>query len=159
MAIVEPTTIAHDSMLTVDTDDLYWLGLLQSQMFAAWVRAVGGRIKDDPRISAEMTYNTFPWPQAVGAAAQDRVRAATSAMLDVRAVHTDVALEHLYDPLSIPRGLVIAQRAIDRAVDDLYGRGHFDELKRAAKLFELYATAIGQLDATHPKRRRRRAAA
>ena len=157
MTIVEPTTIAHDSMLTVDTDDLYWLGLLQSQMFAAWVRAVGGRIKADPRISAEITYNTFPWPEGVGGAAQDRVRTATQAMLDSRANHAGVALEDLYDPLSIPADLVVAQRGIDRAVDALYGRGRFDELKRATRLFELYAKAVGELTAaaTAPRRRRR----
>lgn len=145
MVLMEPTTIAHDSMLTVDTDDLYWFGILQSQMFAAWVRAVGGRIKGDPRIGAETTYNTFAWPENVGPTARDRVRAAAQVMLDVRADHDDVPLEDLYDALSMPGELVKAQRGIDQAVDALYGRGRFDELGRATRQFELYVKAIAQL--------------
>jgi hypothetical protein len=156
MVLMEPTTIAHDSMLTVDTDDLYWFGILQSQMFAAWVRAVGGRIKGDPRIGAETTYNTFSWPENAGPTARDRVRTAAQTMLDVRAKPDGVPLEDLYDPLSMPAELVKAHRGIDQAVDALYGRGRFDELSRATRQFELYAKAVAQLAGEASKRSRSR---
>lgn len=161
MAIVEPTNIAHDSMLTVETDDLYWFGILQSQMFAAWVRAVGGRIKGDPRVSAEVTYNTFSWPSSPSAAARDRVRTATKEMLEARDKHAPATLEQLYDPLSMPADLVVAQRRIDQSVDALYGRGKFDELKRSRRQFELYEAAMGKLAAEVAKkapRKRRKTA-
>lgn len=154
MTIEEPTTIAHDSMLTVDTDDLYWLGLLQSQMFAAWVRAVGGRIKGDPRISVEITYNTFSWPERAGSAARTRVREAMQDVLDARDEHAGAPLDALYDPLSTPPLLVKAHRRLDAAVDALYGRGRFDELSRARRQFELYDAAIAHLAAEVDKPRR-----
>lgn len=158
MAFMDLDVIAHDSMLTVATSDLYWFGVLQSQMFAAWVRAVGGRIKGDPRVSAEMTYNTFPWPDEPGPTARNRVAHAAQAILDARAQHPGTALEVLYDPLSMPTDLVNAHRRLDQAVDALYGRGTFDELKRAARLFERYEQLVGRLDTAKPTKRQRRRA-
>lgn len=138
MVLASPDEIAHDSTLTVETDDLYWFGLLQSQMFAAWVRGVGGRIKGDPRISAEMTYNTFPWPIEPGSAAANRVRDAAQAVLDSRDHHGGTTLDVLYDSVSMPSDLTKAHAALDRVTDALYGRGTFDELKRLATLLRRY---------------------
>jgi len=114
-------------------------------MFAAWVRAIGGKIKGDPRVSAEMTYNTFPWPEEPRPAAKSRVRSAAQDILDARS-NNSAPLEVLYDPISMPPKLVAAHRKGDQAVDALYGRGTFDELRRVTRLFEKYQRATESRD-------------
>jgi len=62
MVFIDDGSIAHDSTLTVAAAPMWLFAVLQSSMFMAWVRAIGGRIKSDHRISAELVYNTFPFP-------------------------------------------------------------------------------------------------
>jgi hypothetical protein len=59
-----PDDIAHDSTLTVEGADEYLFGVLSSDMFTSWLATVGGRIKSDFRLSAELVYNTFPFPDS-----------------------------------------------------------------------------------------------
>jgi hypothetical protein len=139
MAFAEPDAIAHDSTLTIAGASLHLFGVLQSAMFTTWLHAVGGRIKGDPRISAELVYNTFPWPRAAG---PDVSRAARR-VLAVRAAHPGHSLDWLYDPRTMPRALSRAHDALDAAVDALYGGGAFDEAARLALLLERYSAMAG----------------
>lgn len=134
----EPDVIAHDSTLTIQTSDLYVFALLHSSMWMAWVRAIGGRIKGDYRISSELTYNTFPWPNPPTGPARQRLADAAQRILDARADHPGSNLDVLYDPLAMPANLVRAHADVDREVDRLYGRGSFDEVKRLAALLRRY---------------------
>lgn len=155
MVFAEPDTIAHDSTLTIQTDDLYIFGLLHSAMWMAWVRAIGGRIKGDYRVSNGFVYNTFPWPDAPTGPARQRIADAAEAVLTARDAHPGSNLDDLYDPLTTPPDLVKAHRELDRRTDALFGRGSFDEVTRLALLLRRYE----QLSSlTPPPRRRRRAA-
>jgi len=145
MVFADAEVIAHDSTLTVADADTYLFGLLQSGMWMAWVRAVAGRVKSDPRISAELVYNTFPWPDEPSAARRKRVEDAGRAVLEARASHSDATLADLYDPHAMPASLVKAHARLDRAVDALYGRGAFDEIKRLTRLLERYQILLGEL--------------
>jgi hypothetical protein len=155
MAFAEPSVIAHDSTLTIPGADEYLFGILQSAMFMAWLRAVAGRIKGDPRISAELVYNNFPWPDDPGPSARDRVELAAREVLATRARYSSNSLDELYGPTSMPADLVRAHAALDRAVDGLYGRGRFDELKRFRLLLERYEIQVARLGAPMPRRGRR----
>jgi hypothetical protein len=139
MVFAEPDVIAHDSTLTIETDELFTFGLLHSSFWMVWVRAIGGRLKGDFRISSELTYNTFPWPEKPSIPARDRVRDSASAVLEARAAHPEATLSALYDPLAMPADLVRAHRDLDRVVDRLFGRGRFDDPKRLSVLLTRYA--------------------
>jgi len=159
MVFADPETIAHDSTLTIAGADEYLFGLLHSAMWMSWVRGIGGRVKSDYRVSAELVYNTFPWPKPPSPAARRRVQDAAWAVLDTRATHPDATLADLYDPRAMPASLVTAHARLDRAVDALYGRGSFDEVKRLARLLERYQTLLGELSQHGAKPARRRRAA
>ena len=62
MAFFGPEDISHDSGLMVEGADDYLFGLLHSTMFNALVRAVAGRLESRIRISADVSYNAFPFP-------------------------------------------------------------------------------------------------
>ncbi len=145
MAFAEADVIAHDSTMTIEGADEYLFGILHSAMFMAWLRGIAGRIKGDPRISAELVYNNFPWPDNPSPAARERVKAAALEVLAARDQYSGLSLDALYDPIAMPPELMAAHAMLDRRVDALYGRGRFDEPKRLALLLAKYSALVGQL--------------
>jgi hypothetical protein len=154
MVFADPEVIAHDSTLTIETDDLYLFGLLHSAAWMAWVRAIGGRLKGDFRISSEVTYNTFPWPDAPTGPARERVSEAAGRVITARDAHPDETLTTLYDPLAMPADLARAHSELDQNVDRLFGRGSFDEVKRLSMLLQRYDQLTSVTASRRPKRAR-----
>jgi hypothetical protein len=120
MAFLEPDVIASNLLLTISGADLTTFGMLSSRPFNCWNATVSGRLESRFRISAEVTYNNFPWP-TMNDAQKAAVEAAAQAVLDARAVHTGCTLADLYDPLSMPVDLVKAHKVLDKAVLAVYG--------------------------------------
>jgi hypothetical protein len=138
MAIFGPEVIATDSLLTVADASLYTFGLLQSVPFMIWNASVSGRLKSDFRISAEITYNNFPWPEK--STNKDAIENAAQSVLDVREKYPTSSLADLYDPRSMPKDLVDAHNALDRLVLSAYGlKSDATEADILANLFARYA--------------------
>jgi hypothetical protein len=123
--------VVHDSGAYVESADLALFGVLQSAMFAAWQRTVGGRIRSDYRFNNRLVYNTFPFPRLTGAQ-RERVAAAAQEVLAARAAHPGVSLGRLYAPGATPADLLRAHRRLDAAVDAAFG--HAPETDRLATL-------------------------
>jgi hypothetical protein len=86
----------------------------------AWLRAVGGRLKNDYRYSKNIVYNNFPWPMATEEQ-RNIVSTQAQAVLDKRLLFPDSNLATLYDPLLMPPELLKAHNDLDQAVMELYG--------------------------------------
>jgi len=112
--------IAGDKLFTIAGADLYHFGVLTSIVHMAWTRAVCGRLEMRYSYSATIVYNCFPWPEATEAQ-RAKIEALAQAVLDARAAHPDSSLADLYDPLTMPKNLLTAHRALDAAVMKLYG--------------------------------------
>ena len=150
------TDIVGNSCFAIPRATLFHFGVLQSTMHMAWVRTTCGRLKSDYRYSKDIVYNNFPWPEPT-----DKQRAAIEAtaqsVLDERAQHSESTLADLYDPISMPAGLVKAHHALDRAVDAAYGRANFkSEAERVAYLFTLYEKLTSLFPTEKRKARKRR---
>ncbi len=85
----------------------------------AWLRNIGGRLKNDYRYSIGIVYNPFPWPQ-LDEAAKTKLEKLAKTVLDARVAHEGATLADLYDPDVMPEDLRKAHRALDEAVDRLY---------------------------------------
>jgi hypothetical protein len=144
MVFVGPEIVAHDSTLTVEGADLYLFGVLSSEMFMTWVRAVAGRLESRYRLSVEMVYNTFPWPEP-SPPQRKRVSDAAAAVQVARSSHPASSLADQYDSRSMPVDLLLAHRVLDRAVATLYGRNLDTELAKQAALFKRWAQLTGLL--------------
>jgi hypothetical protein len=147
MTFLRPSTIASNKLLIVEGAGALHLGILQSAMHMAWVRAVCGRL--EMRYSyAPAVYNNFPWPDPTPAQ-RTAIESRAQAVLDARDAHPGATLADLYDPLGMPKNLRDAHDALDRAVDAAYGvpRGFPSEAKRVAFLFERYQQRAAPLDA------------
>jgi len=119
MALFETDVIANDAVLTISNADLYTFGMLHSSVFMTWNATVSGRLKSDYRISAEITYNTFPWPQEP--LNKGQIEIAAQAVIDARDGYPTASLADLYDPLAMPKDLVEAHRTLDGLVLAAYG--------------------------------------
>jgi hypothetical protein len=139
IGIAPPSLVASNKCFLLPTADRYLFGVLLSAMHMAWTRQVGGRLKSDFQYSGSMVYNTFPWPEKPAAKLKAAVETAAQAVLAARENHPLSNLADLYDPLRMPKDLVDAHAALDRAVDRCYQKQPFtSDTQRLELLFSLY---------------------
>ena len=159
--------IANGSALTISDSGHYEMGVLQSKMHMAWMRAVAGRMKSDYQYSAQIVYNNFPWPdlpeklepnqpQTPTHKAQAAIEKAAQAVLDARAQFPGSSLADLYDPLTMPPALLKAHQKLDAAVDAAYAlvggkKTWKNDAERVAFLFERYQHLTSLLPAVKGK--------
>lgn len=138
-----PTVICGNANFLVPDPDAFVFGVLSSAMFMAWMLAIGGRLKSDPRFSKSLVYNSFP----LGKLASSQRQAICSAgkdVLGVRSSFEGASLADLYDRNSMPLSLLKAHRALDKCIDATFGRvEHPRHLARPKVLFKRYAELTG----------------
>lgn len=158
IGFMDKNVIASDLARTVANATLYHFGILTSQMHMAWMRAVCGRLEGRYRYSNNIVYNNFPWAINVSEKQKERVEKSAQAVLDARKEYSDSSLADLYDPSAMPKTLVDAHRALDKAVDLCYRPEAFQtELERLEFLFALYRQYTEPLNVAmdeKPKRRK-----
>ena len=174
IGFIDSETFTSDSALMSAGASLFHFGILSSTMHNAWVRAVCGRLESRYRYSAAIVYNNFPWPFVPDSAdsnlpaesvqkAAAAIEGAAQAVLNARAAHPGSSLADLYDPLTMPAGLLKAHQKLDAAVDKAYQlaggpKTYAGDAERVAFLFSLYQRQTGLLAAAPAPRRRRGAA-
>jgi hypothetical protein len=160
MAIFPPSVIASDALLTIADATTYTFGMLHSSVFNVWNGTVSGRLESRFRISAEITYNNFPWPTPTDVQ-REAIDVASQAVMDARENYPDSTLADLYDPLSMPTDLLKAHKALDKAVLSAYGLpAGATDTEILAELFKRYEalTKADQLPLPAKKAARKRAA-
>jgi hypothetical protein len=138
IGFMSPSILCSNAIRILPNATLYHFGILTSNIHNAWTRAVCGRLEIDYRYSKDIVYNNFPWAEAT-----DEQKAAieklAQGVLDARAKFPDSSLADLYDPLVMPKELLQAHQALDRAVMKLYGfKKDVSETEIVAKLMEMY---------------------
>ena len=146
MAMFSSNDIAADSVLAIDGAELWLFGFLQSSMYMAWVRTVCGRLKSDLRMSPDIAYNAFPFPELTDSA-EGRIADAIDQVLSTRSLFPGSSLADLYDPLAMPESLVRAHDELDRVVASAYGtrRRLASDADRLSLLFERYEQSTAPL--------------
>ena len=169
IAFLPPDVIASNKLYLIESKDVYLFGVLTSAMHMAWVRVVAGRLKSDFQYSGTMVYNTFPWPEFASEDQKAKVRAAADEVLRQRVECGGgrlgflpkaneqgwrCSLADLYDLIAMPKSLVKAHAALDRAVDKCYRPEPFtSERQRVEFLFALYEKLTAPLAAAAKPRR------
>ncbi|GGZ74979.1 putative DNA methyltransferase YeeA [Ignatzschineria indica] len=137
--------ITTNANLFVDNGTLYDFGILTSIIHNDWMRLIAGRLKSDYRYSANIVYNTFPWPQNIGPQRREQIEKLAKEILRARARYPDKTLAELYDPDKMPADLLKAHETLDRAVEKLYRDAPFrDSTERVEYLFKLYEKLINE---------------
>lgn len=143
LALVERDVICTDLIQTVPDATSYDFGMLSSSVFNNWISAVSGRLKSDYRISAEITYNNFPWPK-VDDQIRRRIVNCADSVLEVRTQFPHSTLAALYSPTSMPVALVGAHRRLDQQVLKAFKlRSDATPERILEELFKRYAALSG----------------
>ena len=140
MGLMPPEVIVNNALLTISDANLTTFALLQSRVFTVWNATVSGRLESRFRISAEITYNNFPFPENL-----EKHRAGLDAcgqkILDTRNRYEDASLAVLYDSKAMPPDLLKAHQANDKAVLAAYGlKATATDSEILTHLFDAYAS-------------------
>ena len=139
IGFMDQDTIASDLVFLIPEAGLYEFGVLMSNIHNAWMRQVAGRLKSDYRYSKDIVYNDFVWPSP-SEKQKERIEQTAQGILDARRNHPNSTLSQLYDANLMPKDLLDAHRANDRAVWEAYGKAWdiTSESECVAYLMKLY---------------------
>lgn len=130
--------ISDQAFAMYDAPPMYF-GVISSRLHYIWGATVGGRFKLDPRYSNTLVFNTFPLPHF----SSDDAKALEEASWNVvqeRERSPGKTLSWLYDPDTMPDGLLDAHNALDAILERTYiGRPFRSDTERLEHLFKLYA--------------------
>ena len=137
--------IVGNKLYIVDTDDLFYFGILTSNLHNAWMRVVAARLKSDYTYSKDIVYNNFPLP-TFSDEVKEQIRSTSKAILDARELYPNSSLAELYDEVTMPKELRQAHQANDKAVMKAYDmikivdgkKTWLTESETVARLFEMY---------------------
>ncbi len=143
IGFLQPDTLASNLVVAVSDADLWHFGVITSNVFMSWMRAVCGRLKSDYRITKDNVYNNFPWCNPTEEQ-KAKIEKTAQAILDARAKYPDCSLAQLYgeNAFLFPE-LVKAHQANDRAVMETYGFAKdITESEIVAELFKMYEKLV-----------------
>jgi hypothetical protein len=139
VAIAGTDAIISDQAFAVYDAKMFVFSLRSSRLHYIWFITVAGRLKDDPRYSNTLVYNTFPCPPISGAQSVALEEHALS-ILEEREKHPGKSISWLYDPCTMPTNLLDAHHALDEALEKIYiGRSFKGDTERLEHLFRRYA--------------------
>ena len=130
--------VSMNSVEVIYDGELWLFGLISSKMHMAWIRTVGGRLETRYRYSAQLCYNTFPFPSISDTKKSEIEEAATNVLL-ARENYPEKTLADLYDPEKMPEDLRAAHEELDAILESCYPGAPFpNDEARLECLFKLY---------------------
>ena len=135
--ILDKNHIVSNTAQAVYDFDPYMFGVISSTMMLVWVKAVGGRFKTDYIFSSSICYNTFPFPD-ISNKQKENLNQYVFDILDERAKHNKI-MAQLYNPDTMPKGLLQAHQELDTAIEQCYRLQPFkNDTERLEYLFKQY---------------------
>ncbi|HTO14441.1 MAG TPA: DNA methyltransferase [Edaphocola sp.] len=149
------TTIVSNSAQVIYDAEPYMFAIINSRMHMVWVRNIGGKLKTDYRYSKDICYNTFPFPD-ITTKQKENLNLYVFAILDERAKHPSKTMAQLYNPSTMPKGLLQAHQELDTAIEQCYRLQPFkNDTERLEYLFKQYEEML-QKDTLFAKQKKSR---
>ena len=121
IGFVTPDYLASNLVVVIAEANLFHFGVLTSNIFMNWMRAVCGRLKSDYRITKDNVYNNFPWC-VPSDAEKVAIEKTAQAILDARLLYPEISFADLYgEKMYLYPELCKAHQANDKAVMKAYG--------------------------------------
>jgi hypothetical protein len=139
IGFVEAGTVVYYSAFGLYEPSNVDFAIISSYMHMLWVRNTSGKLENRIRYSAQLSYNTFPFPKISNEQKADLEILATN-ILGIRNEHFDLTLGVMYNPESMPEDLKEAHHQLDLAVERCYRKEPFSsDEERLEHLFKLYS--------------------
>ncbi|SUX44506.1 Uncharacterised protein [Chryseobacterium indoltheticum] len=147
------TIIPNSAQVIYDANSLIF-GILTSKMHNVWVKFTAGKMRTDYRYSIFLCYNTFPFPDITNKQ-KENLNLYVFAILDERAKHPSKTMAQLYNPTTMPKGLLQAHQELDTAIEQCYRLQPFkNDTERLEYLFKQYEEML-QKDTLFAKQKKR----
>ena len=138
IGFLDKDTVISDSAQAIYDAELWVFGVVTSYMHMVWVRAVGGKLETRIRYSAELCYNTFPFPK-ISEQQKKRIELCVQEILRIREKYSEKTMAELYDPDKMPKDLLDAHHSLDMVIESCYRKKPFEnDEQRLAHLFKMY---------------------
>lgn len=138
IGVLPASTIISNANYGIYDAELWVFGVVTSYMHMIWVKTVGGRLKTDYRYSAELCYNTFPFPK-ISEQQKKQIELRVQEILRVREKYSEKTMAELYDPDKMPKDLLDAHHSLDMVIESCYRKKPFEnDEQRLAHLFKMY---------------------
>ena len=138
MGYLEDGNISANSCMVIGSNDISLFGFLTSHIHMVWVDTIGGKLETRYRYSAQLCYNTFPFPK-ISAEKKQEIESAAEEVLITREYYPEKTLAELYDPDKMPQDLREAHAKLDDIVESCYpGYPFASDEARLECLFKLY---------------------
>ncbi|EAP73632.1 DNA modification methyltransferase-related protein [Ralstonia solanacearum UW551] len=135
---LDANVVITNSANVIYKQDPVLFGIIASKLHILWVRTVGGQLETRLRYSAEICYNTFPFPDASEKKRQ-AVAEKAMAIVAIREAYPELSIEDLYDPDTMPADLKQAHHELDVVVEQCYQiKPFYSDTERLECLFKLY---------------------
>lgn len=143
--------IVSDSAFASFDSSIWNIALIASRLHRVWIANVCGQLETRLRYSNTLGWNTFPVPQLTEKNQDDLTRCAEEILI-AREAHFPLTIAELYDPESMPSGLLEAHERNDEVLERIYiGRRFRNDTERLEKLFELYAKMTSKVPSNKNK--------
>ncbi|WP_408904521.1 DNA methyltransferase [Nguyenibacter sp. L1] len=153
--VKDDTNITSSEAFGIFDGAVWQAAILSSRMHRLWLETVGGRLKEDPRYSNTLVWNTFPLPPL-----SDRRKANLEehwwAIDEARKeAGFGRSLGELYVPAKMPHTLRRAHEDLDETVETIFGsRRYRSDADRIEHMLQLYARmAAGDENPAHTNER------
>ena len=138
IGFINPDTVIYHSAFAIYNGDVFTFAIVNSYIHVLWVKSVGGKLETRIRYSAQLCYNTFPFPQ-ISAEKKQEIELAAEEVLITREYYPEKTLAELYDPDKMPDDLREAHAKLDDIVESCYpGYPFASDEARLECLFKLY---------------------
>lgn len=142
MGFLNGDTVIADSAMAIYHAQPWLFAVVTSRMHMVWVRNVGGKLETRYRYSAKLCYNTFPFPE-ISNKQKENLNLYVFAILDERAKHPSKTMAQLYNPDTMPKGLLQAHQELDTAIEQCYRLQPFkNDTERLEYLFKMYEEMV-----------------
>ena len=142
IGFVSPDIVISNRAFSIANAPLWLFSILTSEMHMAWTKTICGRLETRFNYSANICYNTFPFP-SVNDSQKKQLETTARSILMAREIHYDLNLAQQYDPEKMPEDLREAHKANDLLVDSLYIKSGFsNDDERLAELFKRYKKLV-----------------
>ena len=138
MGFVPEGTVVYYSAFAIYNATAVDFGIITSRIHMLWTKATSGKLESRIRYSAQLCYNTFPFPK-ISAEKKKEIESAAEEVLITREYYPEKTLAELYDPDKMPQDLREAHAKLDDIVESCYpGYPFASDEARLECLFKLY---------------------
>lgn len=138
--VKDETNIVSNLAFGIFDGAIWQAAVLSSRLHRLWLETVGGRLKEDPRYSNTLVWNTFPLPSL----SQRRKAELEEHWWAIDEARKEAGLERslgdLYAPARMPHALRRAHEELDESLETIFGsRRYRSDADRIEHMLQLYS--------------------